>query len=84
MGGVRDFPGSPVVRTQRVLPLPGHELELWWDNYYPACHVVWPKKKKKKSGGSQASMGCWMGLGTQQVCVSQVWRIQTDVRVSDN
>ena len=43
-----DFPGGPVVQTP-CFHCRGHGFDSWSGKQDPACHAVWPKKRKEKS-----------------------------------
>ena len=42
---IRDFPGSPGVKTSHF-HCRGHRLDPWSGNQDSTCHAAWPKKKK--------------------------------------
>ena len=51
-----DFLERPVIKTAH-LKFRGREYNPWWENYYPTCEVVWPKKKKRKCSWFESRLG---------------------------
>lgn len=45
--GIQDFPGSPVVKTQRF-HCKGYRLDPWLGKWNTTCHSVRPKTKQNK------------------------------------
>ena len=43
----QNFPGGPVIKTPSF-HCRRFRLDPWLGNYNPACHVAWPKNKRKK------------------------------------
>ena len=46
--GIQDFPGSPVVKTQRF-HCKGYRLDPWLGKWNTTCHSVRPKTKQNKT-----------------------------------